>query len=396
MAIPEGWRVRPLSEDVELVSGQHLLAEDWHEEPRGVPYLTGPADFPNGRVIISKYTERPKVMCREGDIVVTVKGSGCGRIARVFVNACISRQLMALRTQSWNSEFIFHVLSSSSLTLAEQASGLIPGLSREQLLKFTVQVPPLPEQKKIAAVLSSVDETIAKTESVIAQLQIVKKAMMEQLLTKGMPGRHTRFKQTEIGEIPEEWTLRTVGELARLSGGHGFRPPDWRTQGLPIIRIQNLNGSDSFNYYDGEVEPDWLVEPGELLFAWAGSRGASFGPKIWSGPRGLLNQHIYRVTPRQEVTTEFLFLQLLCLTAEVEKKAHGFKDTLLHLQKHELTGFQVGLPTLDEQNEISRSLGSVQSRIVNEERFLKSVLQARDALRSSLLSGEIRVIPEVA
>ncbi len=265
-----------------------------------------------------------------------------------------------------------------------------------EFLSLPVTLPPLPEQKKIAAILSSVDETIAKTESVIAQLQIVKKAMMEQLLTKGMPGRHTRFKQTEIGEIPEEWTLRTVGELARLSGGHGFRPPDWRTQGMPIIRIQNLNGSDSFNYYDGEVDPAWLVEPGELLFAWAGSRGASFGPKIWSGPRGLLNQHIYRVTPRQEVTTEFLFLQLLCLTAEVEKKAHGFKDTLLHLQKHELTGFQVGLPTLDEQNEISRSLGSVQSRILNEERFLKSVLQARDALRSSLLSGEIRVIPEVA
>lgn len=269
-------------------------------------------------------------------------------------------------------------------------------LNQSSFASLTLPLPPLPEQKKIAAILSSVDETITKTEAVIAQLQIVKKAMMEQLLTKGMPGRHTRFKQTEIGEIPEEWTLRTVGELARLSGGHGFRPPDWRTQGMPIIRIQNLNGSDSFNYYDGEVDPAWLVEPGELLFAWAGSRGASFGPKIWSGPRGLLNQHIYRVTPGQEVTTEFLFLQLLCLTAEVEKKAHGFKDTLLHLQKHELTGFQVGLPTLDEQNEISRSLGSIQSRILNEERFLKSVLQARDALRSSLLSGEIRVAAGVA
>ena len=73
-------------------------------------------------------------------------------------------------------------------------------------------VPPLGEQRKIAAILSSVDEAIEATQAVIDQLQVVKKAMMAELLTRGLPGRHTKFKMTEIGEIPEAWEVRPVGE----------------------------------------------------------------------------------------------------------------------------------------------------------------------------------------
>ena len=60
---------------------------------------------------------------------------------------------------------------------------------------------PLPEQRKIAAILSSVDDAIEKTQAVIDQVQVVKRGLMQELLTRGLPGRHTRFKQTEIGEI---------------------------------------------------------------------------------------------------------------------------------------------------------------------------------------------------
>ena len=63
----------------------------------------------------------------------------------------------------------------------------------------------VPEQRKIAAILSSVDDAMEKTRAVIDQVQIVKSGLMHDLLTRGLPGRHTRFKQTEIGPIPEEW-----------------------------------------------------------------------------------------------------------------------------------------------------------------------------------------------
>ena len=235
------------------------------------------------------------------------------------------------------------------------------------------------------------DDAIEKTQAVIDQVQVVKRGLMQELLTRGLPGRHMQFKQTEIGKIPEEWSVATVGELTRLSGGHGFGPTDWSSSGLPIIRIQNLNRSTNFNYFSGIPDDDWVVEPGELLFAWAGSRRASFGPCIWPGPRGVLNQHIFRVKPTEGIELRFLFYLLSQITAAVERRAHGFKDTLVHLKKSELTNWKIGLPLPEEQQHISRALDAVEGRMNGETKRLHSLLQAKSALMSVLLTGELPV-----
>ena len=85
------------------------------------------------------------------------------------------------------------------------------GISFKTLSELLLHHPLLAEQRKIAAILSSVDDAIEKTQAVIDQVQVVKRGLMQELLTRGLPGRHTRFKQTEIGEIPEDcwrsWSL---------------------------------------------------------------------------------------------------------------------------------------------------------------------------------------------
>lgn len=267
-------------------------------------------------------------------------------------------------------------------------------IRRAQVHEFSLRVPPVSHQRKIASILSSADDAIDKTEAVIEQLGVVKKALMRELLTNGRPGKHARFIQTGIGMVPEGWEITTVGALGDFSGGYGFRPPDWSKSGLPIIRIQNLNGSKDFNHFSGNPDPGWLVEPGELLFAWAGSRGASFGPCIWPGPRGVLNQHIHRINPRPTTRKRFLYYLLRIITEQVEKKAHGFKDTLVHLRKGELTGWPVALPPLDEQDEIVRSLDAIEGRIHAENQALEGMRCAKAELMSSLLSGEVQVTPD--
>ena len=103
------------------------------------------------------------------------------------------------------------------------------------------------------------------------------------------------YKQMEVGVIPEEWDAKQIRDVCTLVNGRGFNPHEWRTVGLPIVRIQNLNGSEDFNYYSGQYNPKILVEHGQLLFAWSGSRGTSFGPHVWSGGRALLNYHTWKV-----------------------------------------------------------------------------------------------------
>jgi type I restriction enzyme S subunit len=155
----------------------------------------------------------------------------------------------------------------------------------------------------------------------------------------------------------------TIGDVCDFESGNGFGPQDWKPKGLPIIRIQNLNGADSFNYFDGEPDPAWIVEPNDLLFAWAGVKGVSFGPTIWHGPQGVLNQHIYRIRPKKGINKRWLYYALLEVTAEIERKAHGFKTSLVHVHKADITRARISLPGEHEQEAVATALGYWDSAI---------------------------------
>jgi type I restriction enzyme S subunit len=143
-----------------------------------------------------------------------------------------------------------------------------------------------------------------------------------------------------------------------MRNGHGFGPDDWTTEGLPIIRIQNLNGGKNFDFFAGKPDPRWLVEPGQLLFAWAGTKGVSFGPTVWRGPRGVLNQHIFQICPKNDIDPGWLYWALRHVTDKIEGSAHGFKATLVHVKKSDIDRQAVQVPALSEQSRIARILST--------------------------------------
>ena len=118
-------------------------------------------------------------------------------------------------------------------------------LNRKDIGAFPVYLPPLPEQRKIAAILSSVDDAIEKTRAVIDQAQVVKRGLMQELLTRGLPGRHTRFKRTETGEIPDDWRVVRIAQIGAVEAGRQRSP---RAQGKlrPYLRVANV--------YDGRID----------------------------------------------------------------------------------------------------------------------------------------------
>lgn len=97
-------------------------------------------------------------------------------------------------------------------------------------------------------------------------------------------------------KLPEGWAWARIGAITELVNGRAFKPSDWTPSGLPIVRIQNLNNPDSpYNRYDGDCDSKFLLYGGELLFAWSGTPGTSFGAHVWNGGKALLNQHIFNV-----------------------------------------------------------------------------------------------------
>ncbi|WP_273145309.1 restriction endonuclease subunit S [Oceanicaulis alexandrii] len=180
---PEGWALDRLSNSIDLISGQHVDSEFVNDAGIGTPYLTGPADFIGLRPYATKYTESPKVMCRAGDILLTVKGSGAGKSVRSDGEYCISRQLMAVRPKRCESKWLEYVLYGLKARLADTASGIIPGISRPDILNYLVAIPPAYEQKRIASILTSVDDQIATERKHVEQQKRLKQGLMDDLLT---------------------------------------------------------------------------------------------------------------------------------------------------------------------------------------------------------------------
>ena len=192
--------------------------------------------------------------------------------------------------------------------------------------------------------------------------------------------------------VPNGWKKSQVSDICRLQNGHSFKPHQWDAEGLPIIRIQNLNGSENFNYYSGEVNEKWLVETGQLLFSWAGTRGVSFGPFVWRQKRGVLNQHIYKVYATGEVCQDWLYDALKWITNKIEAQAHGFKATLLHVQKKDIDNQPILVPPLPEQRKIAKILSTWDKAISTTEKLIETSKQQKKALMQQLLTGKKRLI----
>lgn len=200
------------------------------------------------------------------------------------------------------------------------------------------------------------------------------------------------YKQTEVGVIPEDWEVKRIDSVCTLINGRGFKPFEWRKSGLPIIRIQNLNGSEDFNFFDGLYDKKLEVEPGTLLFAWSGSRGTSFGPHMWSGPLAVLNYHTWKVNVHDfHVSKSFFFHALRKLTAFIEDKAHG-ASALVHTQKWEMESFLLPLPpTLAEQEAIAEALSDADALIESLEQLIAKKRLIKQGAMQELLTGKRRL-----
>lgn len=185
--------------------------------------------------------------------------------------------------------------------------------------------------------------------------------------------------------LPDGWKTGKVSDVCRFENGHGFGPEDWAEDGLPIIRIQNLNDGKKFDYFSGVPDEKWIVRPGQMLFAWAGTRGVSFGPTIWKGQVGVLNQHIFKVTPKEGFDHEWVYRMLLLVTDRIERKAHGFKATLVHVKKSDIENNSVYIPPLVQQKKIAKIINVWGDAIISAQQMLLNSQNLKKALIGRLL-----------
>ncbi|WP_249210698.1 restriction endonuclease subunit S [Acetobacter persici] len=186
--------------------------------------------------------------------------------------------------------------------------------------------------------------------------------------------------------LPQGWVEADIGELCNLVNGKAFKPSEWSKTGLPIIRIQNLNNSQAlYNYYDREIPDKFLVNKGDLLFAWSGTPGTSFGAHLWMGQKAILNQHIFKIIFNElDIDKNYFKIAINSTLHELIGKAHGGVG-LAHVTKGKFETTKLPLPPLAEQRRIVAKLDSLTARIARARAELERVQQLREAFTARFL-----------
>lgn len=207
------------------------------------------------------------------------------------------------------------------------------------------------------------------------------------------------MNRQRAGHPEKRWERVAVGEALRLVNGRAFKPTEWSTTGLPIVRIQNLNNPGApFNYYEGELPPKFKIDDGELLFAWSGTPGTSFGAHIWRGGPAWLNQHIFRVRyDEEEFDKRFLRYAINRNLDDYIRLAHGGAG-LAHITKRRFEDSFLLKPPIDEQRRIVEEIELQVTRLDAGVAALKRVQASLKRYRAAVLKAacEGRLVPTEA
>lgn len=185
-----------------------------------------------------------------------------------------------------------------------------------------------------------------------------------------------------IGEIPEEWRKAKMKQIGKYINGYAFKPENWTSKGKPIIRIQDLTGSNKNpNYYDGIIDIKYLVKRGDILVSWA----ATLDAFIWKGNEGWLNQHIFKALPNERIVNYEFFFWIMKIAMENMNNDNKHGIVMQHVTTEVFGNFFVPIPSLTEQQKIADFLDEKVAEIDSAIEKTKATIEDYKKYKNALI-----------
>lgn len=399
--VPKDWEVTQLKYVSAVAMGQSPPSDQYNLTGEGLPFLQGNAEFTDLSPVPKHHCTTAAKLSKPGDILLSVRAPvGAMNVSDQVYG--IGRGLCAITPMAaTDRRFLWHMLFHIREELAALSTGsTFDAVSVEEVRNTSLFLPPPSEQQQIAAFLdrktAELDAVLGLKERQLELLAEKRQALISQAVTRGLDPT-APLKPSGIpwlGDVPGHWEIVPLKYLTKFINGAAFKPTDWKEEGTPIIRIENLNGGDAFNFSDAELHPRYLVQKGDLLFGWSGNRGTSFGPFLWQR-EGVyyLNQHIFRLDNYTFLKSFFYWL-LRAVTQYVESEAHGIIG-LVHITKEDLGNISVPVPQPNEQKLIADFIDTETARMDGIGQAIRAqigkVREYRQALISAAVTGKIDV-----
>lgn len=248
-------------------------------------------------------------------------------------------------------------------------------VSKTAFNELILELPPLPEQKAIAEVLSSLDDKIDLLHRQNKTLEDMAQAL---------------FRKWFIEEAKEDWEEKPLDEIADYLNGLACQkyPPENEIEKLPVLKIKELrNGfTENSDWATSKIDEKYIVELGDVIFSWSGSLML----KIWDGQKCVLNQHLFKVTSEKYPKWFYYFW-----TKHHLEKFIGIADskatTMGHIKRGDLSNSLVRVPNTEELLKMSERISPEFEKMILNYKQIANLEQQRDVLLPKLMNGEVRV-----
>ncbi|MCT4643628.1 MAG: restriction endonuclease subunit S [Carboxylicivirga sp.] len=256
---------------------------------------------------------------------------------------------------------------------------------------------PLPDFKEsieIAKILSNLDKKITLLRQQNQDLEELAQTLFKRWFVEfefpnenGKPYKSSggKMETSELGEIPKEWRLNRLDSLCEVINGRAYKNSEFKTEGTPIVRIQNVNGGNNYVYSDLELHPDKYINDDDLIFAWS----ATFGAFIWRGVKSIYHYHIWKLKCFNPESKLFLYLYLKRITESVTNQGTG--SIFSHITKGLMESQELLIPSKNVLLSFNNMVSSLNKKISNNTKEILSLTQLRDTLLPKLMSGELRI-----
>jgi type I restriction enzyme S subunit len=428
----------------ELVSETKIFVEDGNhgenrprqdefcEKDGGIPFLR-PPDLKEGRVDFKNcdfineqgFARVRKGIGKPGDVILTHRAT-VGRIAiacsdapSVFVTNPGTTVWRSLDKDLLNQRYLYFYMSSKifqdRLFSEVGHTSTFDYVSLTQQRTLPVVIPEIRLQRRIAHILGTLDDKIELNRKTNETLEAMAKALFKSWFVDfdpvrakakgrptGLPGEISdlfpdSFEDSELGKIPRGWSHSPLFDFAQFTNGasHSSQHLNSEGRGLPIVKIGELkNGlTAQTKYWDAPFESKYLVSVGDILLSWSGNPDTSIGTFVWHGEKGLLNQHIFKVTPAGGELRRSYVLLLLKHNQRVFAEIARDKQTtgLGHITIKDLRenfGIKPSAPIFGAFGKmVDPLIASCEVQTIE----ISHLASLRDTLLPKLISGEIRI-----
>ncbi|EIU6869438.1 restriction endonuclease subunit S [Vibrio parahaemolyticus] len=410
--VPEGWTFQPIGDYVEkMVGGAPLKPSDFSTAghrviPKKAVQFGGKIKFDVETYCSSDFAENNIKNVVDSQYLITTlrdlvpSGPTIGVIGVLEEKGpfVLAQGVYGLKTNNISDEYLAQV-SNTSWYRNEMRKVFVGStqvhIRNQEFLDVKVPFPPLPEQKKIAAILISVDDVIEKTQAQIDKLKDLKTAMMQELLTRGVgvDGKpHTEFKDSPVGRIPKGWDVVTTGSIAK-SIVPGRNKPKQMNGNIPWLTIADLGDvyvdkSKSRRGVTREVlsEAKGKTLPKNTVIM---SVVGEFGLSSIAARELVINQQLHGFVCGNKVDPTFLCLSLRYHKDQMEKLAT--QTTIAYMNKDNAESVVLALPSLSEQRKIASVIISIEEKVKSVSKTLHAKTLVKKALMQDLLIGRVRV-----